>query len=209
MCLDFTAYYGKKGEDVTAAMHQALAFAVWVTLPEILEGSTQQGSDFARHAMDVVKYRTWLSMEIGYADMMSLDDGTFREQFEREWEVLKGYKDELYGFRVVPKLSFEALERYQKLPRGNREIRRTISEYLSHQAKEYPHLAKPWIKDFTNLAFERRLRRTYAPLVEKIAREACDRQSEGKQPLPEQVRSAILKDAWEAYDAAWGEYRFC
>jgi DNA-binding transcriptional MerR regulator len=209
---DYTTYYELDSREVLAGVFRAFQFAVRISGPEVIAASTEQGSDFARHIVDITRHTVWVDLRIAYLDTSSMGDDEFRKLFEREWGRLVPYRDVLYDFRVIPRLPLDAFVRYNRLPRGDRKIRRIVSNYLVHQAKEYPHIFKPWI-DFTafcNRVFFSRLQEIYELLVRKAARRAVSGQRTADRHLPEAVLQDMLTEAERKFreDLAGFEFHF-
>ena len=204
---DFMSYYGLDAEQIGDAFARAVIFAVKTAMPPVLQGTIAQGADWQRHLLDVTRHHIWYHLRGGYLDTSCLDDGEFRALFEREWAELLKYQGDLYDFRVIPKLSFDDLVRYQKLPKGNAKIRVAISTYMSHQAKAYPFFAKAWVENVVELTLGRRIRLMYAALVESVADEAIKNLG-ARGPRTVEMRAAIIKQAWEIYDRSWQDFQF-
>jgi hypothetical protein len=102
--------------------------------------STKAGE--VHHLLDTT--RTFLHglLQLRYLELDALDDKSFRETFEREWQRLLEFRGLFFDFRVIPKLSWDDFVRYQELPRGDASIRQALSCYVTHQALVYPHLLK-------------------------------------------------------------------
>jgi hypothetical protein len=204
---DFLRYYQLAPPRVTAAFQAGLAFAVSMASPEVLAATNHLDSPWTEHLVAVVRGWAWLYLQIGYLDTQALDDEAFRVLFEREWGRLQPFRGSCYDFRVIPRLSHDDFVRYQQLPRGNREIRRALSTYLAHQAKESPHLFKPWFPLAVDLAFGRRLRQMYAPLVEAVTREAL--QNLGATGTDRaRLQTDLRAELWQVYDRSWTGFQF-
>jgi hypothetical protein len=209
LCLDFVSYYGVPTKQFTPALHRGIILAVATANPYVLEGTLSQGygADWIRHVVDVVRGWIWWDLKLGFLDTGALTDQQFREVFEREWEALQPYRGTLYDFRVIPKLAITDFVRYSELPRGKRIIRRSISTWMTHQERAYPHFSRPWVANFADLAFGRRIRQMYTPLVEMIADRVLENEGVRGARRP-QMRSDVVRHVWEVYEFAWKRFQF-
>jgi hypothetical protein len=147
-------------------------------------------------------------------------DDEFRRVFEREWNVLLRYRGVKFDFRVVPKLSPDALVRYQKLRGGNKTIRRIISTYVVHQATVYPHLpcpAHPSLVIGSGPCTGRGSKRC-TPVGGQGGRQVlvslatddneAKRLRSSSSAEAERLRADVTAQVWQVYDKAVQEFRF-
>ncbi len=201
----FSTYYRIPLERVTEEMFEIFVWAVWVSSPEVLAVTASQGYAFIQHISEIVKYHVWTVMVGKYLPFEHLSNNEFRQMFEHEWRNLMEYSGPLYDFWVVPRVSLDALVRYQKIDKGDQVIRNEVSSFLAHEAKAYPHLMKPVVPGFAERAFGLRMREIYRPLVDSTARKAI-RTADGE--VTQEYREAIHSMAWQAYDQAWNDFEF-
>lgn len=142
-----------------------------------------------------------------YLPTRHLDDASFRRVFEKCWPELMQFRGVKFDFRVVPTLSPQDFVRYQKLPRGDKDIRAMISSYIVHQATAYPHLLEPVVPDLIRRVYRERIREMYTLLVQKVVKRVLAglgvTRAEAKR-----LKAGVTRQAWEAYDEAVREFRF-
>lgn len=192
-------------------------YVVYTALPVLIEANTKQGSDWSRLLIDQIRFMLWGLHRCKHIDFSGKSDSEFRRLFEQEWRELLQYQDGFYGFRVIPNISIQDMVRYQNTPHGDAIIRRAISAYLTHQATEYPHWIKPLSGKFTEVAFERRIRECYRPLVESLADEAMENLTAAERSKAsnhhtstnwQKMRNDVLEQLWQQYEAARDDYQF-
>ncbi len=204
---DFVSYYGLDPQAVMYQMVMAFQWAVQGSTPEVIAAAAERGVDWGIHICEVVKITVWVSLYSRYLDTDALDDHAFRALFEAEWARLMPYRGLRYNFRVVPRLSLNAFVRYQELRRGNSVIRQIISSYLAHEGKHHPHFIEHWAPLFGEVAFARRLRRIYEPLIRLTARHALDN-IEASGADRERLLPDMLEQVRDAFDKAWEAFEF-
>jgi hypothetical protein len=217
MAQDYIAYYLRPSNaphdiynslrHVTEVELSALGLVVYNAWPLLIAENARMGSEWSRFVLDQVKLLLWHLLGCKHPDLSSLSDRDFRQRFEKEWKELLQYQDSFYGFRIIPKLSLKDMERYQALKHGNPEIRRAISIYITHQATEYPHLFKPYAPNITEVAYERRLRRLYDPLINAIVNQALNN-IEATYQDRKRLRPDVLKQVEEVFLNARQNFSF-
>jgi hypothetical protein len=212
---DFLIYYALDAERVAYALQDAFNQALAVSTPEIVNQMAEQGADWMRHLLDTTRTCLYGLLQLRYLQLDAVDDKSFREIFEREWRQLQEFRGLFFDFRVIPKLSWDDFVRYQELPRGDASIRQALSCYVTHQALVYPHLLKLKVipdraddgaRLFTEVAFLRRLRAMYAPLIHRTVAQAA--RNMGLEAHHTQEREAIRAQAQEAFDVFVQEFDF-
>jgi hypothetical protein len=205
---DFVAYYELEIESdhVAWMLQEAFNRAVAASTPEVLEKLVPLGGDWYRYVTDNTRYFLRSLLKLKYLQLDTLSDSEFRQVFETQWQQLLAFRGKYFDFRVIPKLSWNDFVRYQQLPRGDVTIRRTLSSYVTHQALIYPHWIKTEATNFTELAFGRRLRAMYFPLINKtvtIAVRNLEIQSH-QQTEREEIRLQVE----QAFDGFFQEFDF-
>lgn len=127
------------------------------------------------------------------------DDTEFRRWFEAYWQRLLPFRDDYYGFLVLPNLSLKDMVRYQRIRRGAAGVRHEVSDYLIHLLKERPTTLEVFSELFKEKAFADRVRKAYAPLKRlltfRIARK-LKRGGEMTQGFKQRATQAV-NDAFE------------
>jgi hypothetical protein len=220
MASDYVSYYlTRRGELLPGQLITTLPFGLVLLLqaalgrvilhaaPEAIHENATIGSEWSRFVLEHMRQMLFKFLDCHQLDLTSRPDQEFRRTFEKEWKILLAYQDSLYGFRVIPKLSLEDMMRYQQLKKGDPQIRRTISTYITHQATEYPHLLHPYAPELAEKDYESLLRRMYDPLIQTTVRQALKNSSvlhENRQ----QIRADLLKEVEEQFQQARQAFSF-
>lgn len=199
-----------RAQHASQLLNAGLDMAIFVSGSSVVEAYEQlaPGADWTRLLLDQVRFFLWDMLRLPHRRFCECD-GQFRLEFEEEWRRLLLFSDSFFGFRVVPRFRFDALVRYSRIRQGDRDIRGQISTYLTHQATEYPQLVQLFASNFTEVAFERRLRELYCPLVESTARDVLrnleiDPANAANTPAVADVEAQV----WQAFDEARRTFLF-
>jgi len=205
---DTSPYFPVRSSKVWEIVNAATSMAVRCcgrALVENYAGHTS-GADWTRLLIDQMRLSTWGALQLQHLDFSGLSDEEFRIRFEEEWSRLLHFPDLFYGFRVLPRVGLDDFVRYSLLPHGDANIRGQISNYLMHQWSEYPHLGQLLSPLFADMAFGKRLKKIYEPLVEKVVSEALKNSQ-----IPsgdERARAEIEVQVREVFEAAMKKFRF-
>ena len=206
---DFSRYYDLDLTQVMPVMREAFGWAMAMSTPDTVQACVARGGDWTVCVLDLTKMKAWQTLAVGYLDFLDAgltDDDIFRVCFEVEWRRLMDFRGERYDFRVIPKLSFEHVVRYQELPQGNPTIRRMVSAYLVHQSLVYPHVFDVSFPAFREVAFDRRIRQIYEPLLQGITSKAwCHL---GLRVPQRQERADVRTQIEAAFDDFLNEFDF-
>ena len=181
--------------------------AVLMAHPTLLKEYERIGGEWSRWVLDIIKIYLWHLYGGKHLELDAKADDAFRIAFEEEWNNLLPYQDIFYGFRVIPKLSPEHFVRYLRLPHGDERIRIAVGNYFTHQATEYPHMITVLASRFTEVAFEKRLRLMYAPLIESLTEDILKNMSIHG-PDRVKIRPDIQTEVWRQYEHFRKDFKF-
>jgi len=203
---DFQSYYQLDAVKVAWALQAAFDGALLAATPDIVTGFLEQGATWDRLVIDLTRQLLWGGLEIQFLTFDNLNNREFQIAFEKEWNDVLPYRDTNFGFRVIPRFSFDDIVRYQSFIHADPQIRSSLSCYMTHQALEAPHLLKLVSPDFTEVAFLRRLSLMYLPLINATVSQA--RRNLSIVYSRKQEREAIRDEAIAAFDGFVQHFQF-
>ncbi len=201
-------YYKRPQSQIDAAFLKA----IFISLTSLDEKALAECEKYGGHWMMAFVDATLFSMRgiLGekYLEMETQSDADFRINFEREWRALQHYLGERYNFTVVPRLSYRDMVSYQLLPKGDANIRRTISTYLVHQCFFYPHFGAGWFSDLRQEALWPLVRRSYTPLIEATIARAAGNLQLTRNKTGAAAKSDLRAEVEKAFNDFASEFNF-
>ena len=170
---DCLRYYKKPIAEVKAALLQAIPSSISDLDKQAVTACSKRGGHWTIAFMDAMKVKMRGFLGESYLKLDQSNEAQFRAVFEQEWRELQNYLGFRYDFRVVPRLSYGDMARYQLLPHGDSTIRRAVSTYLVHQCFFYPHFSTGWFPELLQKALWPLVRRAYNPLTEATVARAA------------------------------------
>ena len=155
---------------------------------------------FAIAVFDMFKIIFASKLGMQYISMPE-DDSEFVKKFERAWDELKPYSDNLYGFEIIPAVTFEDMLRYLKLPFKNKKYRSLSKTNIYRQVINYIAATatfKPVPDPCIRIYYREELAKLFQPLVDKLINEAVRKKTfllgqDGVEKLKKEIMLQVPK----------------
>lgn len=170
-------YYGIKANAIKRRgdyhpVEQAAIAALVLCTPQNIK--VEGYPDFINAFLD--KFKFLFADEIGAKQKtLPKEDERFVKAFEKEWVKLYPFSDDLYGFEVIPAVSYEDMLRYLKLPFRKKIFSSLTKEKIHQQVINYIVALttfKPVPDTDIREHFRREIPKLFRPLMESIAEQA-------------------------------------
>lgn len=201
-------YYKTPPSQIDAAFPKAIFISLTTLDEKALAECEKYGGHWITAFVDATLFSIRGILGEKYLEMEAQNDVEFRINFEREWRVLQHYLGARYNFTVVPRLSYRDMVRYQLLPKGDSNIRRTISTYLVHQCFFYPHFGAGWISELRREALWPLVRRIYTPLIEATIARAAGSLQLANDEVGIAAKIALRDEVESAFDKFASQFDF-
>lgn len=201
------------GEDFVPRATLALEAALNVVNEEVVAAADGAPcrSHFERLVLDTFRWTLW-SAYGGPMVQLPEEPVPFREAFELEWTRAMEFRNAQFGFLIVPMIMVPDAVRYQQLLGCDKEVSRTVCEWLAVQMNTFPNFVQHLAPKFRDVALKRHLLAMYEPMIQSAAWRAAKRAryAEGQAAEADKERiavelRAVLAHAMDEYDLMTGK----